>query len=102
MTFRSFCDSQIHTKENPKGYDCLTAQLEGHNCVCPHTSKNLFYRHDEIIVAKGVNSEGGLDLVCHEFEIHPEFLKQIGQPPYDPERLLRALAETPEAVESEA
>jgi|WetSurMetagenome_2_1015567.scaffolds.fasta_scaffold187514_2 hypothetical protein len=95
MTHRPFCDSQIHTVENPNGYDCLTRQVEGYNCVCAYGPQNIFCQGERIAVASGRNFAGGLILECHDFEIHPEFLKQIGRPPCDIEKI-RALANVPE------
>jgi hypothetical protein len=95
MTFKPFCDSQIHTKENPLEYDCLINQLLGHNCICPYAPQNIFWKDGKVRVALSINSAGGLEKECRDFEIHPEFLKQIGQPSYDTDRL-RVLADVPE------
>jgi hypothetical protein len=97
MTFKPFCDNQIHTQENPCGYDCLIHQLEGHNCVCGYTPQNIFCEVNSVHVASKRNSEGGLVRECHNFEIHQEFLKLIGQPPYNCDTI-RALAETSETA----
>jgi hypothetical protein len=82
MTFKPFCDNQIHTKENPKGYDCLIKQLEGHNCVCPYTPENIQFRErrdDVIVYGKDelVYVLGDDEFECTDFEQHTNFIKLL-------------------------